>query len=95
MRYLLRHPDANLKDTTAAMGIRSPSLTDVVDALVGKRWVTRRRANHDDRILCLRLSRQGEVVVWRIKNQMDCCETDMGRSNVLRRGQWVRRGMTR
>ena len=94
MLYLHRHPDAKMKDTAAAMGVRSPTLTDVIDALVRKRLVTRQRALHDTRTLCLRLSRQGEVVARRIKNQVDRCETDMRRGNVLRMGQRVAKGAT-
>ena len=41
MLYLHRHPDAKMKDTAAAMGVRSPTLTNVIDALVRKRLVTR------------------------------------------------------
>jgi hypothetical protein len=35
-----------------------PTLAVVTQDLVHKRWVTKRRAFHDDRSLCLRLSRR-------------------------------------
>ena len=41
MLYLKRHPDAKMKDTAAGLDVRSPTLTDVIDALVRKRLVTR------------------------------------------------------
>lgn len=47
-------------------------------------WVINRRSIHDDRALCLWLSRQGEVVARKIKNQVDTYETEMERSNMLR-----------
>ena len=68
--YLHRHPDAKMKDTAAALGVQPPTLTVVIDDLVRKRWLTRRRALHDDRALCLRLNRQGEVVAEKIKNHV-------------------------
>ena len=52
MLYLQRHPDAKMTDTAAGLDVRSPTLTDVIDALVRKCLVTRRRALHDTRTLC-------------------------------------------
>ncbi len=94
MLYLQRHVDANMKDTATGLGVRSPTLTDVIDALVRKRWVTRQRALHNDRALCLRLSRQGAVVARKIKDQVHRCEADMGRGTLMRMGQGVTKGMT-
>ena len=91
--YLHRHRDAKLNDTAAAVGVQPPTVTGVIQDLVHKRWVTRRRAFHDDRALCLRLSRQGAVVAGKIKDQVHRCEADMGRGNLLRRGQRVTNGM--
>ena len=92
MLYLQRHVDAKMKDTAAALSVQPPTLTVVIDDLVRKRWATRRRALHDDRTLCLRLSRQGEVVARRIKNQVDRSETEMGRGKLMRVGQRVAKG---
>ena len=94
MLYLKRHREATLTEAAAAVGVQPPTVTRVIQDLVRKRWVTRRRASHDDRTLCLRLSRQGEVVARRIKNQVDRCEADMRRGNVLRVGQRVTQGAT-
>ena len=65
--YLLRHSDAKVTEAAAALGVRVPTLSVVIRGLVRKRWVIRRRALHDDRVVCLRLSRQGEVLAGRIK----------------------------
>ena len=93
MLYLQRHLDAKMKDTAAALGVQPPTLTAVIDDLVRKHWVTRRRALHDDRAVCVRLSRQGAVVAGKIQDQVHRCEADMGRGNLLRRGQRVTNGM--
>ena len=77
MLYLQRHPDAKMKDTAAALSIQPPTLTAVIDDLVRKRWVTRRRALHDDRAVCLRLSRQGQVVARKIKNHVRDVQSDL------------------
>ena len=70
MLYLQRHPDAKMTGTAAALGVQPPTLTVVIDDLVRKHWVTRRRALHDDRAVWLRLSRQGQVVAGKIKNHV-------------------------
>ena len=75
--YLQRHADAKMKDTAAALSVQPPTLTGVIQDLVHKRWVTRRRALHDDRAVCLRLSRQGEVVARRIKDHVRDVRSDL------------------
>ena len=70
MLYLKRHPDAKMKDTAAALSVQPPTLTAVIDDLVRKLWMTRRRALHDDRALCLRLSRQGQVLARKITDHV-------------------------
>ena len=68
--YLLRHSDAKLKDAAAALGVRSPTMAGVIQDLVRKHWVTNRRAIHDDRAVCLRLSRQGQGIARRITDHV-------------------------
>lgn len=68
--YLHRHRDAKVTEAAAAVGVQPPTVTGVIDDLVRKRWVTRQRALHNDRAVCLRLSRQGEVVERRIKHKI-------------------------
>ena len=77
MLYMQRHPDAKMKDTAAALGVQPPTLTAVIDDLVRKHWVTRQRALHDDRAVCLRLSRQGAVVAGKIKNYVRDVRSDL------------------
>ena len=77
MLYLQRHPDAKMKDTAAALGVQPPTLTVVIDDLVRKHWVTRQRALHDDRAMCLRLSRQGQVVAGKVKNHVRDVRSDL------------------
>ena len=67
--YLQRHMDAILTDAADALCLRLPTLSAVVKVLVRKRWVTKQRALHDDRALCLRLNRRGKALAQRIKDQ--------------------------
>ena len=89
--YLQRHRGAKLTEAAAAAGVQPPTVTGVIQDLVRKGWVTRRRAIHDDRALCLRLSLQEQVMARRIKGQVHRCEADMERGNInmLRTGQRV------
>ena len=68
--YLLRHSDAKLKDTAAALDVQPPTLTAVIQDLVRKRWVTNRYSIEDRRAVCLRLSRQGQVMAQRITDHV-------------------------
>ena len=77
MLYLQRHRDAKLTEAAAALCVQPPTLTVVIQNLVRKRWVTRRRALHDDRVVCLRLSRQGEVVARRITDHVQHVRSDL------------------
>ncbi len=75
--YLHRHPDAKLTDAAAALCVRLPTLSEVVKDLVRKRWVTKRRSVTDSRAVCLSLSRQGEVVAWKIKDHVRHVRSDL------------------
>jgi len=44
MLYLGRHAEAKLTDAADALCLRLPTLSDVVNDLVRKHWVTRRRS---------------------------------------------------
>ena len=55
--YLHRHRDAKVTEAAAALGVQLPTLPVVIRGLVRKRWVIRRRALHDDRVVCLRLKK--------------------------------------
>jgi DNA-binding MarR family transcriptional regulator len=65
--FLRRHAEANVTDTAAALGIRLPTLSEVVKDLVQKRWVTIRRSVTDTRVVCLSLSRQGNALARQIE----------------------------
>ena len=75
--YLQRHMDAKLTDAAEALCLRLPTLSAVVKVLVRKRWMTKQRALHDDRALCLRLSRRGEALARRIKDQVEQMSTQI------------------
>ena len=64
--HLHRHTDTNMTRTAAALCIRLPTLTEVIDDLVRKRWVTRRRSTTDTRVVQLRLSPRGNALAVKI-----------------------------
>lgn len=68
--FLRRHAEARLTDAVTAMCVKQPTLVVVVQALVRKHWVIKRRSVQDRRAVCLRLSRQGEVLARKIKGQV-------------------------
>ena len=65
--YLRRDEEANITRTAAALCLRPPTVTEVVDALVRKRWVTRQRSTTDTRVVQLRLSPRGSTLVVKIE----------------------------
>ncbi|MEI8013285.1 MAG: helix-turn-helix domain-containing protein [Nitrospira sp.] len=67
--FLCRHADAKLTETAAALGVKLPTLSQVVTDLVGKRWVTKCYSVEDRRALYLRLRRRGETMARRIKQR--------------------------
>ena len=68
--FLRRHAEAKLTDAAAALGVRLPTLSVVVKALVRKRWVTRHRSVKDDRVVFLSLSRRGEALALQIEQRV-------------------------
>ncbi len=63
---LRRHADARLVDAAAALRLQPPTMVAVVEDLVRKLWVTKRRSVEDRRAVCLRLSRQREAMAQTI-----------------------------
>lgn len=68
--YLQRHMDATLTDAAAALCVRIPTLSEVVNDLTGKRWVIKRRSVTDTRSVCLSLSRRGKALAQKIEEQV-------------------------
>ena len=75
--FLRRHTDAKLTDAAASLGVRLPTLSEVVKDLVRKRWVTKRRSVEDRRVVCLSLSRRGEALARRIKDRVRDVRSDL------------------
>ena len=65
--YVRRHTETNMTKTAAALSLRLPTLTDVVNDLVRKRWVTKQRPMTDARVVQLRLSRRGLMLAQKIR----------------------------
>lgn len=68
--FLSHHADATLTDAAATLGVRSATLSVVVNDLVRKRWVTKHRSVRDTRAVCLSLSRTGKALVPRIEQRV-------------------------
>ena len=81
--FLRRHAEANVTDTAAALGIRLPTLSEVVKDLMCKRWVTKRRSVTDTRVVHLRLSQRGQVVTRKIENQVRQVNTGVAADTIL------------
>jgi len=75
--FLRRHTDAKLTDAAASLGVRLPTLSEVVKDLVRKRWVTKRRSATDTRAVCLSLSRRGAALAQRIKDHVRDVRSDL------------------
>lgn len=75
--FLRRHTDAKLTDAAASLGVKLPTLSEVVKDLVRKRWVTKRRSATDTRAVCLSLSRRGEALAQRIKDHVRDVKSDL------------------
>jgi DNA-binding MarR family transcriptional regulator len=68
--FLRRHAEAKVMDAAAALRVRQPTLSEVVNGLVRKRWVTKRRSVLDPRAVCLSLSRQGKDLARQIEKRV-------------------------
>ena len=68
--YLSRHTNAKLTKTAASLGVRPSTLTEVIQDLVVRRWVTNRPSPQDRRAVCLSLSRRGKVIARHITEQV-------------------------
>jgi DNA-binding MarR family transcriptional regulator len=68
--FLRRHTEARVTDAAAALSVRPPTLSAVVNDLVLKRWITRRRSVTDARVVHLSLSRQGKVLARHIEQRI-------------------------
>jgi DNA-binding MarR family transcriptional regulator len=67
--FLQQHLGSKVTDAATALRVRQPTMAEVVKDLVRKRWVTNRRSVEDRRTVCLRLTRQREVLAQRIEAQ--------------------------
>ncbi len=68
--FLRRHAEARVTDTATALRLRLPTLSEVVNDLVRKRRVTKRRSVTDTRVVCLSLSRRGNALALQINQRV-------------------------
>ncbi len=72
-----------MTDTATALRLRLPTLSEVVNDLVRKRWVTKRRSVTDTRVVHLRLSQRGQVITRKIENQVRQVNTGVAADKIL------------
>jgi len=77
--FLCRHADAKLTDAAAVLGVTLSTASTLVKALVRKRWVIKRYSVEDRRAVCLRLTRRGEALAWRVKDHVRHVKSDLTR----------------
>ena len=68
--FIRRHTDARMMDATTALRLRLPTVSEVVNDLVRKRWVTKRRSVTDTRVVHLSLSRRGNALALQINQRV-------------------------
>lgn len=66
-----------------ALGVRLPTMSTVVTALVRKRWVSKRRSTKDDRVVSLLLSPQWQTLARKIKTRVRQVSTGVTVNNAL------------
>ena len=76
MLYLHRCADARVTEAAKALRVKPPTLTDVIQDLIRRRWVTKRRSADDGRVYRLRLSRRGEAITRSIQHQVSHIEAN-------------------
>ena len=81
--FLRRHAEARVTDTATALRLRLPTLSEVVNDLVRKRWVTKRRSVTDTRVVHLSLSQRGRVITRKIEIQVRRVSTGVAANKVL------------
>ena len=68
--FLRRYLDARVTDVATALRVRTPTLSEVVNDLVRKRWLTKRRSVTDTRVVHLQLSRRGTALTGQIEQRV-------------------------
>jgi DNA-binding MarR family transcriptional regulator len=75
--FLRHHAEAKVTDAAAALGIRPPTLSEVVKDLVRKGWVTKHRSGTDTRVVHLRLSRRGDTLALQVEQRVGQVEATL------------------
>ncbi len=67
LRYISEHPDCRLADVAGYLGVVATTASSVIDRLVDRGFVERRRPETDRRSLALSLTREGREAISRIE----------------------------
>lgn len=70
MLYLHRCPDARVLKAAHHLRIKPPTLSEVVNDLIRKKWVIKRQSSEDGRVFRLLLTRRGEATTRTIQHQV-------------------------
>ena len=68
--FLRNHPEAKVTDAADALVVRVPTVSDVLNDLVRKRWVTKRYSVEDRRVVCVQRSRRGHALALQIEERV-------------------------
>ena len=70
LMFLRRHPEAKVTAAADSLVVRVPTVSDVLNDLVRKRWVTKRYSVEDRRVVCVQLSRRGHALALQIDERI-------------------------
>ena len=76
--FVRRHPEAKVTDAADALVVGVSTVSDVLNDLVRKRWVTKRYSVEDRRVACVQLSRRGHALALQIEEQVPSSECYAG-----------------
>jgi DNA-binding MarR family transcriptional regulator len=68
--FLRRHAEAKVTDAAMALGVRLPTMMEMVKTLVRQGWVIKRHWVKDRRSVCLSLNKSGEALVLKIDKRV-------------------------
>jgi DNA-binding MarR family transcriptional regulator len=75
--FIYRHEDASLSQVAEHVGLKLPSISKIVDALVARELVIRRQSQEDRRQVQLRLSSNGLDELLGTKQSVETCLADI------------------
>jgi DNA-binding MarR family transcriptional regulator len=75
--FIYRHEDTSLSQVAEHVGLKLPSISKIVDALVARKLVIRRQSQEDRRLIRLKLSSSGLNELVCTKQSVETCLADI------------------